>query len=82
MISLFEKGAEIGVGIELNSTDISFTDEEADTVLKPYRIAKECGCKFYLGSDAHHPAELDEAKSMFERALRMLQLTENDKFVI
>ena len=82
MRRLFEKAAKLGVGIELNSSDMNFTDDEADTILRPYRIAKECGCKFYLGSDAHHPDELDKAKAIFERAVDMLNLKEKDKFVI
>jgi histidinol phosphatase-like PHP family hydrolase len=79
---LFKKAAEVGVGIELNACDMCFTDEEADIVLRPYRIAKQCGCKFYCGSDAHHPDELDNAKAIFERAIDLLELTEEDKFVI
>lgn len=40
------------------------------------------GCKFYFGSDAHHPAELDMAKNIFERAIDDLQLEQSDGFVI
>ena len=58
MHSLFKKAADLGVGIELNSFDMNFAEEEAETVLRPYRIAKKCGCKFYLGSDAHSAAAL------------------------
>ena len=61
---------------------MGFADEEADVVLRPYRIAKDCGCKFYCGSDAHHPKNLDCAKARFERAIDMLELTEKDKFII
>jgi len=82
MERLFDKASRLGVGIELNSSDMDFSDDEADTVLKMYRIAKKCGCRFYLGSDAHHPKELDRAKAIFERAVDLLQLTEDDKFVI
>lgn len=82
MKRVFEKAAQKGVGIELNSDDMNFTDGEADIVLKPYRIAKEAGCKFYCGSDAHHPNSLDEAKAIFERAIDLLELTEDDKFIL
>lgn len=82
MKRLFKKAAELGVGIELNYSDMNFADKEKDIVLKPYRIAKECGCKFYLGSDAHHPEQLDVAKTIFERAIDLLELTEEDKFII
>lgn len=62
---LFTKAAQLGVGIELNDT---FDGEDVDIVLRPYRIAKECGCKFYLGSDAHHPAKLNISIERFEKA--------------
>lgn len=79
---LFEKAAELGVGIELNSSDMNFSNEEESVVLRPYKIAKSCGCKFYLGSDAHDPSGLDKAKVIFERAVDLLELTEEDKFII
>lgn len=79
MERLFKKSATLGVGIELNSDDMEFSDEEEEIVLKPYRIARECGCKFYCGSDAHGPARLDSAKAIFERAIDRLELEEDDK---
>lgn len=82
MERLFNKAARLGVGIELNSSDMNFNDEEADVVLRPYRIAKQYGCKFYCGSDAHHPKDFDNAKTIFERAIDLLDLTEEDKFII
>ena len=82
MAILFKKAAMLGVGIELNSTDMNFSDAETDTVLRMFRIAKEAGCKFYLGSDAHHPAVLTKARQIFERAIDLLDLKESDKFHI
>lgn len=82
MKRLFKKAATLGVGIELNGSDMAFKDEEADIVLRMFRIAKEEGCKFYLGSDAHHPATLEKAPKIFERAIDYLNLTEDDKFHI
>lgn len=82
MIRLFTKAADKGVGIELNSGDMKFEKGGIDLVLKPFRIAKECGCKFYFGSDAHHPEELNAAKDIFERAIDLLDLKEEDKFII
>ena len=82
MAELFKKAAEVGVGIEINADDMKFSDEEAETVLRMYRIAKAQGCKFYMGSDSHHPSGLDTAKKYFERAIDMLELTEDDKFRI
>ena len=43
------------------------------------RIAREEGCRFYLGSDAHTPAELAKAKANFEAIIDLLGLTEDDK---
>ena len=82
LIELFTKCAKLGIGIELNSSDMNFADNEADTVLRMFRIAKSCGCKFYMGSDAHHPKTLKAAKVIFERAIDVLELTEDDKFNI
>jgi histidinol phosphatase-like PHP family hydrolase len=61
---------------------MSFKDEEADRVLRMFRIAKECGCKFYLGSDAHHPKTFESTDRIFSRAIDLLGLEESDKFVI
>ena len=80
--SLMKQAAEVGVGIELNACSMLYSPEEADTVLRIYRIAKECGCKFYCGSDAHHPHELDRAKALFQKAVDALGLEECDKFRI
>lgn len=82
MKRIFAKAQKAGVGIEINADDMKFKDSETETVLRPYRIAKEVGCKFYMGSDAHHPKELDEAKTYFERAIDLLELTEDDKFIL
>lgn len=80
--NVFLKAAEKGVGIELNADDMSFKESEGDTILRIYRTAKNAGCKFYLGSDAHHPDSLCSAKEIFERAVTLLDLKEEDKFRI
>ena len=82
MERLFKRTADEGLGIELNQSDMSFSDDEADIVLRPFRIAKKCGCKFYLGSDSHHPKDFVNAKEIFERAVTLLELSEDDKFHI
>jgi histidinol phosphatase-like PHP family hydrolase len=61
---------------------MSFKDEETDRVLRMFRIAKYQGCKFYCGSDAHHPAGLVNSPARFERAIDLLGLQESDKFHI
>lgn len=82
MENLFTKVARLGAGIELNYQDMCFNDEEKDIVLRPYRVAKSCGCKFYMGSDAHHPDIFEKARTVFERAVDLLDLNEEDKFHI
>lgn len=82
MERLFKRTAELGMGVELNVDGMNYTGDEAELMFKPYLIAKECGCKFYCGSDAHRPAGLDRAKKVFENGLGRLNLTEADKFDI
>ncbi|MBQ8310029.1 MAG: hypothetical protein IJX80_03335 [Clostridia bacterium] len=82
MERLFQKAARLGVGIELNSSDMNFADTETDTVLRMFRIAKAAGCKFYTASDSHHPDYFAKCKSIFERAIDLLELQESDKFII
>lgn len=79
---IFKAAAEKGIGIEINAGDFKFSDDEEDSVLRMFRIAKECGCKFYLGSDAHHNSQLTNALPLFEKAILLLNLMESDKFTI
>ncbi|MBR3979003.1 MAG: PHP domain-containing protein [Oscillospiraceae bacterium] len=82
MTELFQKAAQCGVGIELNAADICNLGDDADIILRPYRIAKACGCKFYLGSDSHNPNQFGEHRETFEKAVTLLSLTEDDKFIL
>ncbi len=78
---IFTKIAAKGMGIELNMGSFrGYNAEGWERSLHPYKIAKACGCKFYLGSDAHGPAALDEAKPIFEKIVDLLGLEESDKF--
>lgn len=81
MERLFKKAAKVGIGIEINASVFTYDNGE-ELAYKPYRIAKKCGCKFYLGSDSHEVSHLVRAKEIFERAIDILKLTENDKFHI
>ena len=84
MERVFAKAAKVGCGIELNRDDMKhFTDDETDSILRPFRVAKRMGCKFYLGSDAHSPKIFTEPTVVaFNRAIDLLGLTEDDKFHI
>lgn len=76
---LFAKAAKVGAAIELNFSARKLTDENRELSLMPYRIAKEEGCRFYFGSDAHAPADLAHVKQNFENIIDLLGLTEEDK---
>lgn len=82
MVRLFKKCATLGVGIELNLDDMDFKVSDEDAVLRMFRIAKEQGCKFYLGSDVHHPQKFDKAQKVFQNAIDLLGLEESDKFIL
>ena len=73
----FVRLAASGMGLELN---LPLEDCTNEAVLRPYRIARACGCKFYLGSDAHTPDGLKEAMARFTAIVDALDLTEDDKF--
>ena len=81
MTRLFARAAELGVGIELNDSDLKLAFEHGECIMRIFRIAKACGCKFYLGSDAHHPEEFSGAAGRFNRIVDELSLTEEDKFI-
>ena len=77
MQRLFARAAALGVGIELNFNAVDPSEAELEVILRPYRIAKAEGCKFYFGSDAHHPASLHTVNA--RRITRLLSLAESDK---
>ena len=79
---LFTKAAKLGLGIELNVGDMRLMIAEPDRVLRIFKTAKDCGCKFYFGSDSHESHEFAGVKSVFEQAVDLLHLTEEDKFKI
>lgn len=76
----FEYAAKRGIGIEINIGSDNYTEEDWKEVERPYLIAKKCGCKFYLGGDAHTPEELAKTRARFERNVDRLGLEESDKF--
>lgn len=82
LYSIFQNCAQKGLGIELNMKTLAMTDEQKKIFLRPYFIAKDCGCKYYLGSDSHKRIALDEAKQNFEGIISDLALEEKDKFIL
>ncbi len=81
LIRIFTKAAEKGVGIELNYHDILCMQKYSDA-FRIFKTAKQTGCKFYFGGDAHRPEEFTGVKEVFNWAVDSLNLTENDKFII
>ena len=77
---IFGRIAKAGAGVELNEDMFQYNEEELEVQLRFYRIAKECGCKFYLGSDAHSRDWLERVPAVFERFLELFPLEESDKF--
>lgn len=82
LYEVFSECAKKGMGIELNTKTIFSSEEEKEILLRPYFIAKDCGCKFYLGSDSHKTSSLEGAKENFERIISLLDLQETDKFIL
>ena len=76
----FSRCAEKGLGVELNFNSLAYNNEELNIILRPYKIAKKCGCKFYFGSDAHKTEALKTAKQNFLNIVDLLDLKEEDKF--
>ena len=77
---LFRETAKLGAGVELNFPLSSYGEEQRERVLRPYRIALDCGCRFYFGSDAHHPDALDRAPANFRAIAEALGLSDADRF--
>lgn len=77
---IFSRVAQLGVGVELNFNPDEHAGSLREAILRPYRIAKEQGCKFYLGSDAHNPEPFMFSKAIFQRHVEIFDLTEDDKW--
>nr|MCR5263660.1 hypothetical protein [Clostridiales bacterium] len=79
---LFGRAAEAGMGIELNiaASNPSYGWYNNSFELGVYMIAREMGCRFYFGSDAHTVKGLLAAKEKAEKTIDLLRLTEDDKF--
>lgn len=78
---IFSRVSKLGMGVELNF-DHEFglaNADEREQILRPYKIAKNIGCKFYLGSDIHRPETFHTRLHAFEQAIDLLDLTEDDK---
>ena len=77
---LFTRTAKCGMGVEINFEPSDYSGDDIARVKRPYLIAKECGCKFYMATDAHHNEELASAKADFDRRTDFRGLKEEQKF--
>ena len=57
-----------------------FMDEEglSPSYIRMLSIAKECGCKFHFGSDAHKPEDFVNVHRLLERAAERAGIREED----
>lgn len=79
---IFARFAARGAGIELNRAAFKELDEDPDTALRLYRIAKAEGCKFYCSSDAHSLETYRLTPPILRRVADLLELTEDDRYII
>lgn len=79
---VYTKLASLGVGIELNCNDFKIFKDDIKPLLRIYRIAKKCGCRFYLGSDAHAMDVFTSAKPTLTEVIDALGLTDGDRYEI
>jgi len=57
-----------------------YLDEEglSPSYIRMLSIARECGCKFHFGSDAHKPKDFVGVHSLLERAAERAGIREED----
>ncbi len=81
---LFSKTARLGAGVEINLNEPSRYENEKDLddVMRIYKIAKEQGCKFYFGSDAHTPGEFEKVTEKFKFYADRIGITEEMRYRI
>ena len=71
----FSAAAQKGIALELNPNFLggkSLTEIYNDPIFRMYRIGKDCGCKFTVGTDAHSEKDYEN----FEKIYIMTSLLE------
>lgn len=77
----FDQAAEKGIAIEINMGEFyNRTEQEIPNlpVVRMFRIAKDCGCKFVFGSDSHGVGGHKDYVEHGELVTNMLDITEDD----
>ncbi len=79
----FSKAAERGIAMEIHAClyrqDTPLNDEGlSEHYLRLLAAAKSCGCKFYMGSDAHAPAAFVGVHDKLRRAAEIVGIGDSD----
>ncbi|NLF21620.1 MAG: PHP domain-containing protein [Lentisphaerae bacterium] len=82
LLRVFDRLARTGAGIELNASSLAGWQADPDTWLRPYRLAKRAGCRFYSASDAHVLENLGQIAAVIPGVVAALALTERDRYRI
>ncbi|MBQ3080371.1 MAG: PHP domain-containing protein [Clostridia bacterium] len=80
----FDAAKEKSIAFEINTSGLlKYTKDEIKSLprLDVFRIAKECGCKFTFGSDAHQPESLESIRCA-DLLREILKLTDEDILTI
>ena len=80
---LFDKTANKGIAFELNVDYMAKFKKSYEEIaeaahIRMFRLAKECGCKFIFGSDAHSTTEHKTYEQLTKTFADLLELKETD----
>lgn len=82
MRPVFRDFAAKGAGIELNGSSLALFRDAPESVARIFVLARDCGCKFYCGSDAHSLRELASVEQSSAPVVEYLELREEDRYRI
>lgn len=78
---VFYKTAEKNIAVEINTgvfRKISLDEIELNPRIRMYKLAKECGCKFLFGSDAHSDNVHQNYIAILDKITQIVGITEKD----
>ena len=80
---VFDFLAARGAGIEINTSCFGTGwREKEEEQLRLFKIAIDCGCKFYIGSDAHSLKGMENMMEVAREVVDLLELTEEQRYLI